>query len=337
MAEMPIVENAEGPAELLARARENQEAGRFAEAAALFAERAAKGEDDEESWYARWQESRCLLKLGDEVRFVSAALTAFSMRPRRAEPLYDLARFYRERGMHATSIVFSERGLEMIPPAGDRSSVEDHVYTAGLREEFSIAANYVRDPLLRSRGQAACNWLALNRDLPSNTRNLARWNWVQGGAVMPSFAARPIGFAAPAGFRSLNPSVARRDEWIMVIQAVARSGGNDQEVAENCIRHFLLSLDADLDVQGCEEIFPSEDLSTSHPSLVPGFEEPRLFSWRGALWCTSTGSGMKGRRGQVLARIAGGLPDPCRFVDLRMLLSNDRESCEELDTASGGR
>ena len=328
---MPIAENAEGPAGLLARARESQEAGRFAEAAALFAERAAKGGDDEESWYARWQESRCLLKLGDEVRFVSAALAAFNMRPRRAEPLYDLARFYRERGMNATSLVFSERGLEMIPPAGDRISVEDHIYTAGLREEFAVAANHVRDPLLRSRGQAACNWLALNRDLPSNTRNLARWNLGfycrAAGAVMPSFAARPIGFAAPAGFRSLNPSVARLGDRIMVIQAVARSGESaDPEVSANPIRHFLLSLDADLDVLGCEEILPSEERPQSDPSLDPGFEEPRLFSWRGALCCTSTSPATNDRGGQVLARIAGGLPDTCRFAEMRMLPANDRES-----------
>jgi hypothetical protein len=157
--------------DLLNRAREHMTAGRFAEAAALFAERAATIGDEEE-----WQESRYLLKLGDDAGFVTAALTAFNSRPRRCEPLYDLANYYRNRGMHAASVVFSEQGLAIVNPAQGSRFIEDYIYVAGLKEEFSIAGNYARDPLRKARGHAACNWLALNRQIPSNPRGLARWN-----------------------------------------------------------------------------------------------------------------------------------------------------------------
>ena len=68
----------------------DEQSGRFAEAAKLFAIRAGRGDDNEEKWYARWQHARCLRELCDEEGFVRTALQAFRERPHRAEPLQDL-------------------------------------------------------------------------------------------------------------------------------------------------------------------------------------------------------------------------------------------------------
>src|SRR5262249_18896931 len=140
-------------------------ADRLKEAAQTYAMRAAMSADDE-AWYARVQEARCLRMMGDEGGFVRQTLTAFDQRPERAEPLYDLARFCREHNMNAASILFSEAGLAMPRPNEAASFVEDFVYTAGLKEEFALAAYYSLEQARQARGRKVCNWLALARTVP---------------------------------------------------------------------------------------------------------------------------------------------------------------------------
>src|ERR1700730_11996093 len=149
-----------------------READRLKEAAQAYAMRAAMSAD-EEAWYARVQEARCLRMMGDEGGFVRQALAAVDQRPQRAEPLYDLARFCHERGMNAASVLFSEAGLGVPRPEEDALFVEDFVYTVGLKEEFALAAYYAPEPARRARGRKVCNWLALARTVPEGSRNRA--------------------------------------------------------------------------------------------------------------------------------------------------------------------
>jgi tetratricopeptide (TPR) repeat protein len=125
-------------------AQSYRDAGRTAEAAQAYAKRAEMGGFDEEAWNALLQEARCLRTLGDEGGFVRQALAAFNMRPQRAEPLYDLARFYREKGRHKEGYEIVKRAVATgAGPSGkapDGLFVEPWIYEYGLLDEFAVNA-----------------------------------------------------------------------------------------------------------------------------------------------------------------------------------------------------
>jgi glycosyltransferase involved in cell wall biosynthesis len=311
-------------------AQSYKDAGRAAEGAQTYAKRADMGGWDEEAWYARLMEARCLRELGDEGGFLRQALAAYNQRPQRAEPLYDLARFYRERGMNGASVLFSEPGLALPRPEEDVLFLEDFVYTAGLKEEYAIAANYAPDPARKDRGHAACNWLALNREVPAAQRDQARSNlyfYIEpAAAMMPSFAARPVGFTPPDDYRPMNPSIARWGDQIVLVQRAVNYRLTDGQYptangAPIHTRNFLLRLDGDLAVQSSTEIRPPADLPEPAYPLVRGFEDVRLFAWQDALWCCACvrETTPEGWCEQVLARIDTSVPGECRLTDWRAL------------------
>jgi glycosyltransferase involved in cell wall biosynthesis len=311
-------------------AQSYHDAGRLDEAAKAYARRAELGGWGEEVWHARLAEARCLRDLGDEGGFLRRALTAFSERPHRGEPLYELARYHRDHGRHEAAALFAERGLELGHPNGDVLFVEDAVYKWGLLEEYAIAANYARDPARKNRGFAACNWLALTPAVPTATRCLARYNlrfYVEPAAkLLPSFAAQTVDFAPPEAWHPMNPSVARRGAEIVMVQRTVNfvlEDGNYRTPGDGPVmtRNFLLRLDDGLAVRSSTEILPPVDLPPPAFGLVLGFEDMRLFSWRGALCCVATLCELtpEGWRQQVLARIDEDPSGTCRLADWRVL------------------
>jgi glycosyltransferase involved in cell wall biosynthesis len=312
-------------------AQSYRDAGQSEKAAEAYAKRAEMGGWDEEAWYARLQQARCLRTLGDEGGFVRQALAAFNQRPQRAEPLYDLARFYRERGMNAASVLFSEAGLGLKRPNADTLFIEDFVYQTGLKEEYSITANYARDSSSKDRGFSACDWLALNRDVPAGSRGLARHNlrfYVQpADKLMSSFATRPVGFTPPDGYRPTNPSVARLGEQIVLLQRAVNftlTEAGDYQTPNDApthTRNFLLRLSGALDIEASAEILPPADLPEPAYVHARGFEDARLFAWRDALWCCATVRELtpEGWCQQVLARIDESRQGPSQLVDWRVL------------------
>jgi GR25 family glycosyltransferase involved in LPS biosynthesis len=291
---------------------------------------ATRDDTAEEMWYAGLQEARCHWALGDETGFLRRALALFNERPNRAEPLFDLARFHRERGMHETAAHFAEAGLVLERPGDDAKFVEDFVYQYGFQEELSIAGFYCRDPARKDRSFAACNWLALNRKIPEDTRNLARerlcFYVLPASELMPSFTARTAGFSAPDGWRLTNASVARRGDEILVVQPSvnhALEDGNYQASDGLPVgtRNFLLRLGPALDVEASVEILPPANLPTPANGQMRVLEEPRLFAWRGALCCSAAERDLaqEGWCRQVLVRIDESGAGPYRLVDCRVL------------------
>jgi glycosyltransferase involved in cell wall biosynthesis len=284
---------------------------------------------DEETWHARLKQSRCLLKLGDEAGFIQKALAAFNQRPWRAEPLYDLARNFREKGQYETSAIFAEAGLSLDGPGDDVLFIEDNVYKYGLLEEFSIAAYYSFDVDRKKRGFQACDRLALCRDVSPRTRSLARRNLYfylrPARDLMPSFQTIRIPFSAPEGYRACNPSITRQGDRILIAQRSVNwllENGQYRTLGNSPIqtRNFLLEISRDFAICQSREILEPHDLPLKFGSVL-GFEDLRIFVWNGQLWTIACVRQLN-REGwceQVLARLEDAADGTLRLTDWRQL------------------
>jgi predicted GH43/DUF377 family glycosyl hydrolase/tetratricopeptide (TPR) repeat protein len=308
-----------------------REVGRTREAVVAYARRAEMGGQDEEAWSARLEQARGMRALGDSDSFVRLALAAFDERPTRAEPLYDLARFYRETGMNDASLLFSEAGVAIKQP-DDALAVEETVYTSGLQEEYAVSGFYARDPKHRARGFAACNWLSLNRAIGDRRRKRARSNLIfylpPAAAVMPSFAPWQIAFTPPDDRHPMNPSVARvGDQIVLAMRAVNYTLSEDglrfqtKDEVPISTRNFLLRLDNNLVTYSAQEILPPTDFPEPLGKRAFGFEDLRLFEWHEQLWASACLGELtpEGWCEQVMARIEDSSPGECRLTDWRVL------------------
>jgi glycosyltransferase involved in cell wall biosynthesis/predicted GH43/DUF377 family glycosyl hydrolase len=117
--------------------------GKHELAAKYYRRRMAMGGWEEEAFYANLQEGSLTVRR-DLAAGVPILLEAWQRRPTRAEPLYELAQAYRERGDFALARMFAERGLQVPYPA-DLLFIHRWIYDYGLLMERAFAAGGLGD------------------------------------------------------------------------------------------------------------------------------------------------------------------------------------------------
>ena len=271
--------------------------GDWANALIHYRKRVTLGDFAEEVWNAQLHYAHCLGNLGNNAGFVHELLKAYELRPQRAETLYDLAKWYRERGENFTSLLFSEAAMRTPYPKDDLLFVNDFVYSAGARSEFSVCAYY--DPARRARGAAICNALALERSIPAGTRAQARanlyWYLAPLASHIPSLRPTQLRLDPPAGYVFTNPSVVNwRGRPVTLARAVnyritptgAYDMGGDSAIRT---RNFLVDIDPDGQADFVTELtLPDNWPDPPQFEPVRGLEDCRLFEWDEQLWVSAT-------------------------------------------------
>jgi glycosyltransferase involved in cell wall biosynthesis len=108
----------------------------------------AAGTWPEETWFAQYQLARMSQFLELEATLIhSEFLLAHEMRPWRAEPLFELAHYFRERNAHAVALVYAAAAAELPFPKQDQIFVLKDYYAWMCRDEhaFLLAKNRQRD------------------------------------------------------------------------------------------------------------------------------------------------------------------------------------------------
>lgn len=124
-------------------AQSYRDAGKVDDAIRVYGERAAMGGWDEEVWFARFQMAVLRERRGDAPADVQAAyLDAYQLRPSRAEPLCELARYRRLRHEFALAHLFAQQAASIARPA-DALFVDESVYAWRALDELVVSAYYV--------------------------------------------------------------------------------------------------------------------------------------------------------------------------------------------------
>lgn len=202
-------------------AQSYRELGRWPEALCCYQRRVEVGGWDEEVWNAQFNIAHCHKNMGNEAEFIRNLLLAYNMRPRRAEPLFDLAHHFRDLGWNAPAALFAEVGMA-IPYPNDSLFVNEWVYKVGLREEFSIAGFY--NDRTKQKAFETCNELSLVKgyDWQSHQARRNLYHYLPRlDHLVRSFRPERIELPVPDGYTAMNPSVAMRgSELCCVVRAV---------------------------------------------------------------------------------------------------------------------
>ena len=95
---------------------------------------------DEEVWYSLYQVARLQHRLGLAWALVlDAYLRAYEFRPTRVEPIYQIARFYREHGRYHLAHLFSRAVIDT-PYPEDLLFIEKNIYQHELRLEYALCS-----------------------------------------------------------------------------------------------------------------------------------------------------------------------------------------------------
>lgn len=116
--------------------------GRWKDSIKLYKQRYNAGGWDEERWYSLYMIGQTCLTLNDAARFEKYMLRAHAFRPTRAESLYKMAKYFREKGDHYKAYHYAKLG-KAIPLSHDSLFIETDVYTGLFDYELTILLYYL--------------------------------------------------------------------------------------------------------------------------------------------------------------------------------------------------
>jgi hypothetical protein len=127
-------------------AQSYRDAGHLEQALTAYKKRASMENGwDEERFMAQLEAGRASIRLEKpEAVILGELLAAYNLRPTRAEPLYELARYYRLKKGYAMATLFAKAGVQT-PLPNDRLFVMESIYTWRLLDELAVAASWGGD------------------------------------------------------------------------------------------------------------------------------------------------------------------------------------------------
>jgi hypothetical protein len=144
-----------------------RDAGQLERSRDRYRQRAAMGGWEEERWCAQFRAAQMAELTGAPAEQVREGyLSSYQARPTRAEPLYELARYHRERGEFALAHLFAQQAAAL-PEPPDTLFVDATVYAWRSLDELVVASYYTG---FLAQGRTALSTLLQQARFPESER-----------------------------------------------------------------------------------------------------------------------------------------------------------------------
>jgi tetratricopeptide (TPR) repeat protein len=264
--------------------------GQYAEALGFFERRAELGGYFDEVYEAKYRIAKMKAKLGRSwAEIQQSYLDAYAHDPRRAEPLHAIAEYWHDKEKHALTRLFATTAAEMPKPPTDLF-LDEEIYTWKAADLAAISSYYSGH---KEEGRRFADRAVRQR--PDDERLRAnRAFYARSAADMFGATLRPLAFQPEQGWNASNPSLCRGPDGLRCIvrtvnYTISADGKYVTPAGDGviCTRNFLLDLDDDLrTTRSVELLDEAKNPRTNFP--IHGFEDARLFFWRGGWWATAT-------------------------------------------------
>jgi len=117
--------------------------GRFEEAIEMFTKRIALGGWVEEVHYSYYQIGKCYDHMNKPLEMELWMNKAFEFYPKKAEPLYHLTKYFREKSQHYKAYHYYLKGRSIPYPKDDVLFIENNIYEGMFQYEATILDCYV--------------------------------------------------------------------------------------------------------------------------------------------------------------------------------------------------
>jgi glycosyltransferase involved in cell wall biosynthesis len=259
---------------------------------------------EEEGWYAQYMICDLYKRLGDIPNFLSEAIKAFEKRRHRSEPLYKLTELCRLQNWHMLGWMFGVMGNKIEFPRNDSLFIDTSIYSHLFLYELSILAYYTGRI---NEGLEITNNLLLTQrkrgGYPKSRLHCLQKNlqfYIQRLPHATHTEIHPTN--TPEGWNCMNPGLlvdgdhlllnVRIVNYIMTKQCVYSLNTTHQQTGisvSNPIRtRNLRCTYEDGNLSDGVEYFVSDHEFSQYPNICMGYEDMRLFRFRGETWFAAT-------------------------------------------------
>jgi len=259
---------------------------------------------EEETWYSFYSIGICYEQLNLWAYAVDAYLKAFLRRPSRIEPIYKIAKYYRDRDEHHLAMIFFQKCLQVPYPKQDILFVEGQLYKYEVPWHTSISAYYTGQ---KEIGHYALERAVRAKNVPYYIRNgsyyNARFYMKPVPGLLKTTNIRPK--CLPPNYLPCNPSLLVQDNNLWVnCRCVSYSQLNARNYralepdgifrTKNILQIYkenppLLSHENTSPLLSHEHLILNQQFGPFvHSCQVRGAEDVRIFWWKKNMYATCT-------------------------------------------------